>query len=123
MNDQLEQVKGVVIDCDGTHIEKVFKQLTDYQDAINGYIEAVRLYDYNGTEVACAYVDEEGLLKQLPMNPMAGAISFLFGNTPYLAGKMIIVGATDRQGNDTDIPDYLATLIKNICAKHEDIAT
>lgn len=114
-------VQGVVIRPDGTHIDKVFKQLTDYQDAINGYIEAVRLYDYNGMEVACAYVDEEGLLKKLPLNPLGSAISFLFGNTPYLAGNMIVVGACDKDGNDTDIPEYISTLVRNISAKNEEV--
>ena len=114
-------VKGMVIKPNGAHLEKLFKQLTDYQDAIDGYIEAVRLYDYNGVEVACAYVDEEGLLKQLPLNPLGSAISFLFGNTPYLAGNMIVVGACDSEGYDTDIPEYIATLIKNISAKDEEL--
>lgn len=121
MTDELKSVQGVIIKPDGTHVEKVFKQLTDYQDAINGYIEAVRLYDYNGIEIACAYVDDEGLLKQLPLNPMGSAISFLFGNTPYLAGNIVIVGKTDNQGYDTDIPEYLSTLIKNISAKNEEV--
>jgi len=114
-------IKGLVINPSGKHLEKLFKQLTDYQDAIGGYIEAVRLYDYNGVEVACAYVDEEGLIKQLPLNPMGGAISFLFGNTPYLTGNMIVVGGVDSEGYDTDIPEYLSTLIKSISAKDEEI--
>jgi hypothetical protein len=116
-------VQGVVIKPDGSHTDKVFKQLTDYQDAVNGYIEAVRLYDYNGLEVACAYVDEEGLLKQLPLNPMGGALSFLFGNNPYLCGNMIIVGKCDDDGYDTDIPEYISTLIKNISAKQEEVVS
>lgn len=118
---ELRNVKGIVIKPNGTHLEKVFKQLTDYQDALDGYIEAVRLYDYNGVEIACAYVDDEGLLKQLPLNPLGSAISFLFGNTPYLAGNMIVVGASDDEGYDTDIPEYISTLIKNISAKEEEV--
>jgi len=58
-----KSAKGVVIKPDGTHEEKVFKQLLDYQTSVNGIIDAVRLYDYNGVEVGCAYVDDEGLLK------------------------------------------------------------
>lgn len=115
-------VQGIVIKPDGSHTEKVFKQLTDYQDAIDGYIEAVRLYDYNGLEVACAYVDDEGLLKHLPLNPLGSAISFLFGNTPYLTGNVVIVGKSNDEGNDTDIPEYLSTLIKNISAKQEAVS-
>jgi len=104
-----KEVQGVIIKPDGTHIEKVFKQLTDYQDAIDG-------------EVACAYVDDEGLPKHLPLNPLASAISFLFGNTPYLTGNVVIVGKSNDEGNDTDIPEYLSTLIKNISAKQEAVS-
>ena len=41
------QAKGVVIRPDGTHEERLFKQLSDYQTAVQGVIDAVRLYDYN----------------------------------------------------------------------------
>ena len=53
---------------------------------------------------------------------MGSAISFLFGNTPYLVGNMVLVGKSDDEGYDTDIPDYLLTLIKNISAKEEQLA-
>lgn len=107
-------VQGVVIYTDGCHEQKVFKELTDYQTAIDGYLTGVRLYDYRGNEAACAYVDDEGLLKSKSLNPLASAISFLFGNTPHLVGNMVIVGKSDDEGYDTDIPDYLIALIKNI---------
>ncbi len=113
-----KEVKGVVVNPDGTHEVRLFKQLLDYQKAVHGTIEAVRLYDYNGLEVACAYVDDEGLLKQYPLNTMASAISFLFGNTPHLVGSVAIVGNSDDEGYDTDIPDYLLTLIEKISSRH-----
>lgn len=115
-------VNGVVIHPDGTHEEKVFKQLEDYQAAIAGWITAVRLYDYNGDEIACAYVDDEGLLKNLPLNPMASALSFLFGNTPHLVGNAVLVGGNDGEGYDTDLPEFITTLIKNISAKQDENA-
>lgn len=114
-----KQVKGIVINTDGTHEERLFKQLSDYQQVFDGYITAVRLYDYNGADAASMYVDDEGLLKGLTLNPMASALSFLFGNTPHLVGRAIIVGKSDDEGNDTDLPEYLSTLIKNISAKEE----
>lgn len=117
-----KQAKGVVIRPDGTHEERLFKQLSDYQTAVQGVIDAVRLYDYNGRQVGCAYVDDEGLLKGLSMNPLGSAISFLFGNTPHLVGNIVIVGKSDDEGYDTDIPDYLLTLIQNISAKEELVA-
>lgn len=114
-----KEAKGVVIRTNCTHEEKVFKSLRDYTESIDGIIDAVRLYDYNGNEVACAYVDDEGLLKSKSLNPLGSAISFLFGNTPHLVGDMIIVGKCDDEGYDTDIPGYLLTLIENISAKQE----
>ncbi len=102
-----------------TYTEGLFKQLADYQSAIDGWITAVRLYDYNGQEIACAYVDDEGLLKNLPLNPMASALSFLFGNTPHLVGNAVIVGRSDDEGYDTDLPEFILTLVRNISAKQE----
>ncbi len=116
---ELKPVKGVVIRPDGTHEEKVFRQLSDYQEAVGGWIDAIRLYDYNATEIGNLYLDDEGLLKSQPLNPMASAISYLLGNTPHLVGSVILVGKSDGEGYDTDIPDYLLTLIQNISAKQE----
>ena len=111
---ELKEVKGVVIYTDGCHEEKVFKQLEDYQAVVDGFIAGVHLYDYRGEEAGCAYVDDEGLLKNKTLNPLASAISFLFGNTPHLVGNMVLVGKSDGEGYDTDIPEYLLALIKNI---------
>ena len=116
---ELKEVNGVIIRADGTHEKKLFKQLRDYTEAVEGVIDAVRLYDYNGTEIGCMYVDDEGLLKNSALNPLASAISFLFGNTPHLVGNVAIVGKADDEGYDTDIPGYLLTLIENISAKQE----
>jgi hypothetical protein len=115
-------VKGVVIRPDGTHEEKLFKQLPDYQTGVDGTIDAVRLYDYNGLEIANLYVNDDGLLIGLPLNPMASALSFLFGNTPHIVGNVVAVGKADDEGYDTDLPEYLLTLIRNISAKQEQVA-
>jgi hypothetical protein len=114
-----KEVNGVIIRADGTHESKVFKQLSDYQQAVHGVIDAVRLYNYNGEEIGCMYVDDEGLLKNSALNPLASAISFLFGNTPHLVGDVAIVGKSDDEGYDTDIPWYLLSLIQNISATKE----
>lgn len=111
----MRAVKGVIVKPDCTFEEQTFKQLSDYQKAVGGLIEAVRLYDYNGHEIACAYVDEEGIIKGKEMNPFGGALSFVFGNEPYLLGNVVIVGAVDNDGEDTDIPDFILSLIKKVC--------
>lgn len=111
--------KGVVIRPDCTHEEIVFKQLPDYQQAVGGLICPIVLYDYNGEEIACAYADDDGLSKQLSLNPLASAISFLFGNTPYLVGNVVVVGRADKSGEHLNIPDFILKLVQNICAKTE----
>lgn len=114
MSDEMKPVKGVVIFTNGTYEEREFKQLKDLQDGVGGWIEAVRLYDNKGNSYATAYVDDEGVLKRKPMNHMGGALSFLLGNNPVLAGDMIIVGIADDDGWDTDINPTLLAFIKQI---------
>ena len=116
------EVKGVLIFPDGTYEEKVFKQLSDYQSAVDGLIEPVRLFDGKGNDYATGYVNEEGLLQSLPLNTTASALSMLLGNNPMLVGNMIIVGTCDDEGYDTNINETLLNFIKDMCplAKEQD---
>lgn len=107
-------VKGVVLFTDGTHEERTFKQLKDYQDAVGGLIEIVKLYDAQGKDLATAYVNEEGLLLNLPLNGFGGALSFMLGNNPMLFGNMVVVGTDDGEGYDTDIDPMLLSFIKYV---------
>jgi hypothetical protein len=107
--------KGVVLYTDGTYEEKVFKQLSDMQAAVDGLIEPIRMHDFYGAGVCQGYVNEEGLLKQLPINSVAAALSFMFGNTPSIVGNMIVLGLDDGDGNDTDIPQDILAFISRVC--------
>jgi hypothetical protein len=51
----------------------------------------------------------------LTINTVASALSFMFGNTPNLVGNTIILGVTDEEGNDTDIPQDILDFIKRVC--------
>jgi hypothetical protein len=108
--------KGVVLYPDGTYEEKDFNGLKDMQDAVNGLIEIVHMYDYYGDEVLTGYVNEEGILLGLPLNTVASALSFMFGNNPMMLGNMIVLGKDDGEGNDTDIPQDITAFIKKVCA-------
>jgi hypothetical protein len=108
-------ITGVVIRPDCTYEVKTFSDVTDYSNAVEGFITSVRFYNFDGQDIALGYVDDEGILKKLPLNPLGSAISFLFGNTPYLAGNLVIVGKADEEGYETDIPEYLLSLTQNIC--------
>lgn len=74
-----------------------------YQHLVSGRIEVVYaagLQRYHSLMV----VNEEGVLLDLPVNPLA---SMLYGD--YIAGDAVVVG---RIGPDfTDIPDELAEIL------------
>jgi len=108
--------KGAVLYPDGTYEEKDFNGLKDMQGAVNGLIEIVHMYDYYGDEVLTGYVNEEGILLGLPLNTVASALSFMFGNNPMMLGNMIVLGKDDGEGNDTDIPQDILAFIKKVCA-------
>ena len=107
--------KGAVIYTDGTYEEKVFKQLSDMQAAVDGLIEPIAMRDFYGAGVCQAYVNEEGWLRQHQLNSVASALSFMFGGAPQLCGNMIVLGLTDDDGNDTDIPQDILTFISRVC--------
>jgi hypothetical protein len=111
--------KGAVLYADGTYEEKVFKQLSDMQAAVDGLIEPIRMHDFYGAGVCQGYVNEEGLLKQLPLNSVASALSFMFGNAPTIVGNMIVLGLDDGDGNDTDIPQDILAFISRVCGNRE----
>jgi len=113
MDDQ-PAVTGIVIKADGTYKEQVFKQLSDYQEAVGGFIETVRLFDAQGNDYATAYVNEEGLLIGAPLNYFASGLSFILGNQPTLVGNVIILGKGDGNGYDTNIPQELLAFIYRI---------
>jgi hypothetical protein len=110
-----KMAKGAVLYTDGTYEEKEFKQLSDMQAAVDGLIEPIGMHDFYGAGVCQGYVNEEGLLQQLPRNAVASTLSFMFGNSPIVVGNMIVLGLTDSHGNDTDIPQDILTFISRVC--------
>ncbi|WP_396653769.1 DUF3846 domain-containing protein [Microbacterium sp. ARD31] len=63
-----EVVRGLLIPSGEDPIEeRTLASLPDYQKAVGGWIEAIDLPDVGIT----IYVNEEGLLRQLPFNPRA----------------------------------------------------
>ena len=67
-------------------------------DIVGNWFDCVRSHDIVG------YVDDEGLLRGLPLNPVATAI---FGR--ILAGTCVVVGSLNPQGEsdgeDYDVPE------------------
>jgi hypothetical protein len=103
-------VTGIVIPHEtNMAIQKVeFQNLTDYQEAVGGYIETVRLKGHPLVVVA----NEEGKLRRLPVNRRATCLWWLL-NPAGLGGEMLvgdaaILGPIER-GNMTDAPERLVT--------------
>lgn len=100
-------VQGIVVPSDERAPVEVceFRSLEDYQTAVGGWIEAVDIPSLGIT----IYVNEEGLLRQLPFNPRA---TFLWWyhqaearQQTMLVGNALVVGLPDRSGESTDVPE------------------
>lgn len=107
--------KGLLINEDGT---TEFVEYTDYKDLqkiVNGWIEGIHIGD-NGF----AYVDEEGKLKNKPINRLAtrvwheSARKFNMTINDFIVGKMILTGPNDDDGNDTSITDDLVEFVESL---------
>lgn len=99
-------VQGIVIPADTERPleQREFARLEDYQAVVGGWIEAVDLHDLGVT----VYVNEEGLLRQLPFN---SRVSFLWWyhvpearQKAMVVGDVVLVGLPDRNGDSTDLP-------------------
>jgi hypothetical protein len=105
-------VKGIYVPVDPSEPLEVcdFANLAAYQAAVEGWIEPVDIPDLGIT----IYVNEEGLLRHLPFNSRA---SFLWWfHVPHarqamLVGNAVIVGMPDENGDNTDVPDELLSLL------------
>lgn len=107
-------VRGLVIPAEAEAAIELrdFAQLEDYQSVVGGYIEPVDIPSLGIT----IYVNEEGLLRQLPFNSRA---SFLWWfeipsvrQTAMPVGDAVIVGLPDRHGNSTDVPRTVVDTLK-----------
>lgn len=89
----------VIVDPDGVARKtKIENSLGSFQSVVGGYIEGVF-----GT-VATIYVNEEGLLRGLPHNPLATSLANdILGAGVSLHGTALIVGPGDGEGNDTSV--------------------
>ena len=93
-------LKVVIIEPDDTvRITEIENDLKSYQEVVGGYIEAVT------GRVATMYVNEEGLLRHLPPNPLATlfAEAILGRLGIVLFGTALIVGPPDEEGMDTPV--------------------
>ena len=100
-------MKALRIDVDGTRemVEITGDSIEAQNDCIwemlGGYFDCIRLA-FDGVVL----VDDEGLLKDLPLNPAA----MLITGYPAIAGTALIVGTKDTPDGEifTDCPEHYA---------------
>ena len=111
--------KGLVIYTDGTYELKEFKQLQDYCNIVDGYIEGIKMYSIGtNSQSGYAYINEEGKLQGLTRNRDASLVAWLshaIYDSDTIAGNMIIMGAGDDEGNDTDVAQIWVDLVQHFC--------
>jgi hypothetical protein len=110
-------IKCLVIPADDAQelrIEEVDPTLENLQRAIGGgYLQVLHLEQPSMS----LYVDEEGAMKNLPVNVRASAFwrthnPVFYGAKP-LVGDAIITGPPDRRGIETSVPEEFIALIFN----------
>lgn len=93
-------MKGIVIPVEGPVREANVDGYEAMKEVVGGWVEGVTLRQ------ARMYVNEEGLLRGLPVNPRASAL-YLFTHgiisTP-IVGDVLILGPIVDDGEDSDIP-------------------
>jgi hypothetical protein len=85
--------------------------LKDMQSAVGGLVEFQDIDSPNASLV----FNEEGKIEDLPMNRRATLLWWIhkpmWRNSDVLAGDVLIVGEPDDEGNTTDVPDELVSLL------------
>lgn len=115
-------MKAVIIPADGSQVARIVDEKLDLkymQGVVGGYIEAVDvdviLTDTGKKQTnATVFVNEEGKLIRLPVNPRATdlcAIAIGGWVRDVIAGDVIVVGQPDAEGETTPVP---ANIIKAV---------
>jgi hypothetical protein len=101
-------VQGIILADNTAPLKTVtLDSLEDYQRAVGSWFEAVDVPDLGVT----MYVNEGGLIRDLPFNRRA---TFLWryhvpqARDPRLVGDVAVVGLTDDEGENAELPSELA---------------
>lgn len=113
MSSKVRQVEVAFIDPDGTVGKKTIRMdFEGLQEAVGGYIQ--QLYLAPGI---WAWVNEEGKIDNLPVNPKATAFCHLVGPNiapdDYVVGTMIVTGKEGKQ----KVTDKAWALIEGLTTK------
>jgi hypothetical protein len=93
--------------------------LGQLQSAVNGFVERIPAEFKHNLDL---WVNEEGLLKQLPTNVILTALcSMMFGRIVYLLGDGVFA-RHDEEGNILGIDEELAEKIEDIMIEIRDLS-
>lgn len=104
--------KGIRITWDGFYSDFEYSTIHELQDGVGGYFEAINLISIDGERMGTMWVNEMG---HGLINTPASAISFIFGGASTILGNVVVMGATDEDGNDTDINEGVRQIIEWSC--------
>jgi len=98
--------------------------LSFLNQGVGGYLEAVSLRlvrEVGPALVATMYVNEEGKLKRLPVNPIGTVLARLAGGLhDTIVGDVVLVGPPDKHGEDTSLAGEWVELIGSLAQHKED---
>lgn len=109
---KITMVKGLFIPCsaDQPILEGTFNELSDYQQVVGGYIEAVYVRNHPFVLV----VNEDGRAKRLAMNRRATILWWLHNPAAIggsqLRGDVVIVGPV-KHDDFTDVPANMIEML------------
>lgn len=108
----MSEIIALEVRVDGTaEVKPIEPELETLQGIVGGYIEAVGPADGRWT----AYVDEEGLLKGLPLNRRATVMARQLGaGDVLLVGPAVFLGPADDEGYDTDVTAEVLALVGEV---------
>jgi hypothetical protein len=97
--------KGLIVRADNTKDYVEIQDWKEIQDIVGGFFSVV---DFGNKGYFC-YIDDEGKLKNQPLNKLATDLWYDSGQMilvgDYLAGNALFFGGIDDEGNDMDIPE------------------
>jgi hypothetical protein len=110
-------IKVLVVPVDVTEpvsYTEVVPRLDPMRELVGGgYLEVIGSMSHLGVSW-CAYCDEEGKLKGLPINQRATHLAKGLGwlTDDVLCGPVFFAGPPDGDGEDTDVPDQLIAVAR-----------
>src|SRR5262245_31873406 len=120
----MSKIKCLVVNTDG---QMTVEEPDDFgleylRGKVGGWIEAI------GDRASwSAYLNEEGKLDGLPVNPMADQLAQQLGwqylPGDFLVGNVVFCGPPDGAGEDTSVPDFVlaeSVLVRAMFAMREE---